>query len=463
MLNEVLRQLRRYDMLQPGDTVVCAVSGGADSMALLWAMYLLKDKLGISLEAAHFNHGLRGAESDRDEQFVREFCDRYDIPLHIGRRQVRPGKKGLEAAAREARYAYFDTLPGKLATAHTADDNAETVLLHLVRGTGLKGLGGIAPVMGRRIRPMLTVTRQQVLALLEEYHISYVTDSSNETDAFLRNRLRHHVMPLLRRENPKLAENLSDMAMRLRLDEEALTAQTDRSMPEVKELRAMHPALRSRMLEKCLKENGVREPEAAHIALLEQLVFSRNPSARAEFPGDVTIGRCYEKLVVLEKERQQEMVELPLEGTVKLPWLGMQVTVAEATDINNTSSVFTVCPEGQLVLRFRQSGDALRLSGGKKSLKKIADRPKDPGSPTAKPAGDRGQPGASGGAFDWRGSGPGGKRVAGGADRDKILGRERITGGNCYGQRYSGDTHFTGADSGQNRRTWSDSVPGLCG
>ena len=371
MLNELLCQLRRYDMLQPGDTVVCAVSGGADSMALLWAMYLLKDKLQIQLEAAHFNHGLRGEESDRDEQFVREFCDRYDISLHVGSGKVQPGKKGLEAAAREARYAYFDTLPGKLATAHTADDNAETVLLHLVRGTGLKGLGGIAPVMERRIRPMLTVTRQQVLAFLQEYHISYVTDSSNETDRFLRNRLRHHVMPVLKQENPKLAENLSDMAMRLRLDEDALCAQAAGSLPEIGELKAMHPAVRGRMLEKFLKENGVREPEADHIALAERLVFSANPSAKADLPGGVTISRCYDRLVVLENSLPQETVMLPEEGTLELPGLGLGVTVSTAAEIINTESVFTVCPEGQMVLRFRQSGDALRLAGGTKTLKKL--------------------------------------------------------------------------------------------
>ena len=371
MLNELLAMIRRYDMLQPGDRVVCAVSGGADSMALLWSMYLLKDKLGITLEAAHFNHGLRGAESDRDEQFVRDFCSRYDIPLHVGSGQVTAGKKGLEAAARDARYAYFDRLPGKLATAHTADDNAETLLLHLVRGTGLKGLGGIAPVMGNRIRPMLTVTRQQVLALLEEYHISYVTDSSNHTDQFLRNRLRHHVIPLLKQENPKLAENLSDMAMRLRLDEQALSSLASQPMPTVSELKEMEPALRSRMLERFLKKSGVREPEAAHISLLEQVAFSRNPSAKAAFPGGVTVGRCYDQLTVLEETGPIEPTVLPMNGTVDLPQLGLQVTVSPAGCITNTKTQFTVCPEGQLVLRSRRSGDTIRLSGGTKSLKKL--------------------------------------------------------------------------------------------
>ena len=168
MLNELSRFLRQFQMVQPGDTVICALSGGADSVALTFGMYLLKEELGIRLEAAHFNHGLRGAESDGEEAFVREFCEGYKIPLHVGREAVVPGKKGLEAAAREARYRYFSTLDGKIATAHTADDNAETVLMHLTRGTGLKGLGGIAPVSGNLIRPMLSVTRKQVLEFAEE-------------------------------------------------------------------------------------------------------------------------------------------------------------------------------------------------------------------------------------------------------------------------------------------------------
>ena len=133
MLNKLCAFMERYRMVQPEDTVVCAVSGGADSMALLWAMYLLRDKLQVCISAAHFNHGLRGEESDRDEAFVRDFCAGYGIPFVCGSGQGVPGKKGLEAAAREARYAFLRSLPGKIATAHTADDNAETLLMHLVR------------------------------------------------------------------------------------------------------------------------------------------------------------------------------------------------------------------------------------------------------------------------------------------------------------------------------------------
>lgn len=355
MLNKLEDFLREYHMISPGDSVICAVSGGADSMALLWAMYLLKEKLDIDLSAAHFNHHLRGAESDRDEQFVRDFCDGYGIPLHLGTGDVIPGKKGLEAAARDARYAFLRALPGKIATAHTADDNAETVLMHLVRGTGLKGLGAIAPVNGNVIRPMLGITRAEVEAFLAEYHVEHITDSSNETDTFLRNRLRHHVMPLLKEENPKLSENLSAMALRLRQDEEALSQLAANRPISVTALRDEMPAVRARVLERFLKESGVREPEAQHIELAEALVFSDNPSARGNFPGGITIGRNYDTLEVVTAQAQNEL----------------KIICTPAAEIINTAEIFTVQIVGTVRIRPRQAGDAMRLPGGTKSLKKL--------------------------------------------------------------------------------------------
>ena len=120
MLSKLRSFVKEYGLIQPEDRVIAALSGGADSVALTFALYLLKEELGITLEAAHFNHRLRGEESDRDEAFARQFCDRYAIALHLGSAQVVPGKKGLEAAARDARYAFLRGLPGKIATAHTA-------------------------------------------------------------------------------------------------------------------------------------------------------------------------------------------------------------------------------------------------------------------------------------------------------------------------------------------------------
>ena len=369
MLNKLLAFSREYDMITPGDHIFCAVSGGADSVALLFSLYLLKDKLGIELSAAHFNHHLRGAESDRDEQFVRDFCGRYDIPLHVGGCQVVPGEKGLEAAAREARYTFLRTLPGKIATAHTADDNAETVLLHLVRGTGLKGLGGITPVSGKVIRPMLTATRRDVEKFIEEWCLPHIEDSSNKSDAFLRNRLRHHVMPLLKEENPQLAENLSAMTLRLRLDEDFLSDSVKDGPFTVTQLKNMHSARRSRALEAFLKESGVKEPEAAHIKMAENLVFSANPSAKARFPGGVTITRRYEALEVLAEAPVLEPIPLPCPGSVVFG--GYAITCAPAETIINTPDTFTVRVTGAITVRSRLPGDTIRLPGGRKTLKKL--------------------------------------------------------------------------------------------
>ena len=366
MLNNLRAFNRAHGLIEKGDRIVCAVSGGADSMALLWSLYLLKEEWDLTVEAAHFNHHLRGEESDRDEAFVRDFCEGYGIPLYVGSNQVKPGKKGLEAAAREARYAFLRALPGKIATAHTADDNAETILLHLVRGTGLKGLGGIMPRNGNVIRPLLSVTRTQVEELLEEYCVPHIEDSSNETDQFLRNRLRHGVMPLLRQENPRIAENLSAMALRLRQDEEALSSLADAGA-DIPTLRSQAPAVRARSLEQFLKASGVREPEGVHIDQAEALLFSDNPSARANFPG-VTITRRYDRLEVLKKEEAPAEMVLSLGETIQFgSW---EIICEEADTIVNDTRTFTICPEGTIRVRSRRSGDNLRLEGGSKSLKK---------------------------------------------------------------------------------------------
>lgn len=373
MLNKLLAFTRQQDLITPGDHIICAVSGGADSVALLFGLYLLKEKLDIRLSAAHFNHNLRGAESDRDEAFVRDFCSRYDIPFMVGSATVTSGKKGLEAAARDARYTYLRSLPGKIATAHTADDNAETVLLHLIRGTGLKGLGGIAPISGNVIRPMLSIQRQDVENFLREWSLPHIEDSSNQTDMFLRNRLRHHVMPLLKQENPQFAENTSAMALRLRWDEDCLSQiATEAPSPiSISALKGQHCALRSRILGDFLKENGVREPEASHVSLLESLVWSDNPSAAGHFPGNITITRCYDSLVRSDRETAPGSAVLPISGTMELPQWGIRVTCTPAQTILNTPDTFTVLPQGNITLRSRQSGDAIRLSGGTKSLKKL--------------------------------------------------------------------------------------------
>ena len=382
MLNKLRAFLKEQALLSPGDKVIAAVSGGADSVAMLFALYLLRDELGITLEAAHFNHHLRGAESDRDEAFVTDFCGRYCIPLHLGSGRIVSGKKGLEAAARDARYAFLRSLPGKVATAHTADDNAETVLMRLIRGTGLKGLGAIAPVSGNVIRPMLTVTRDDVEAFLEEYALPHVEDSSNAEDDFLRNRIRHGILPLMRAENPRIGENLSAMALLLRQDEACLQAMIpEEQMPDVSRLKAMEPALRRRTLERFLKAQGVREPEQIHILQAEQLLYHWSPSASMQFPGGVTIGRQYDRLVRLECAPELPETRLSVPGDICIG--GKRFVSEYATDLEERPDSVLVCPVGVLIVRSRRSGDTMRLPGGTRSLKKMYIDRKIPASQRA--------------------------------------------------------------------------------
>lgn len=369
MLSKLRAFVRQYDLIHPGDTVIAAVSGGADSIALLFALFLLREEWGITLEAAHFNHCLRGEESNRDARFVADFCAHYGIPLHMCSGNVVPGEKGLEAAARDARYRFLRSLPGKVATAHTADDNAETVLMRLLRGTGLKGLGAIAPVSGNVIRPMLSVTRREVEAFLEEYALAHIEDSSNGEDAFLRNRIRHRIMPLLYEENPRIGENLSSMALNLRLDEACLSRLASGPMPGIEELKSLPDAIRRRYLERFLKENGVREPEESHLLQAESLLFHWNPSASMNFPGGIVIAREYDRLVRLDSPEM--LGNYTLETETYVEELDLWVTVEDAVSLEQGERVFTVQPQGPLRLRARRAGDAIALSGGTRSLKKL--------------------------------------------------------------------------------------------
>ncbi len=203
-LNEVLKNIRKYDMIRPGDEIVVGFSGGADSVCLLFSLKELKAILGIkSLMAVHINHGLRGEEARRDEDFCRELCRDWSIDFEAVHADVRGLARELglsiEEAGRKVRYESFSArLSGKgaIATAHHADDCAETILLNLARGTGLRGAAGISPKNGNIIRPLCFLSKQEILAYVEGRKLSYVTDSTNLTNEYTRNVIRNEILPL---------------------------------------------------------------------------------------------------------------------------------------------------------------------------------------------------------------------------------------------------------------------------
>ncbi len=368
-------------LFHPGQRVACALSGGADSTALLLALLEAnaeKASLGVVLTAIHVHHGLRGAEADADESFVREICARHNVPLTVehvntAARQQAEGE-GLEEAARELRYVAFrQVLQGgkadAVATAHTLDDQAETVVMKLLRGAWTEGLGGITPTLdlteataGRQhatatpspnfrlgreaftsaqiLRPLLNVRRGEVERFLRERHQPWREDSSNADTTLTRNRIRHQLMPLLRSFNPSVDEALARTADLAREDHAFWQAEVDRTLPglllpgkpvrgggravstasgdqssalEIERLRAQPPALRRRLVRAAAAHLGCRlsAEETAKLLALAGLL---------EIPGlTARNGSCLDLGGGLHAERSLREIRLSRQQSVRIP------------------------------------------------------------------------------------------------------------------------------------------------
>jgi len=226
MQEKVEAYIRKYNMLQQGSRVVAAVSGGADSVCLLHLLVSFRRLFDLEIQTVHVHHGLRGEEADRDAQFVRELSKEWEVPCLVVYRDAAAyaREKGLsvEEAGREIRYKVFHEACGqadstRIAVAHHQEDQAETILHNLFRGSGLKGLGGMAPVRGNIIRPLLCIGRREIMDYLKEHGISYCQDSTNDSMDYTRNKLRHKVIPMACREiNPGAVAHIAAAGERMR-------------------------------------------------------------------------------------------------------------------------------------------------------------------------------------------------------------------------------------------------------
>ncbi len=237
MVNKVLQFTAENGLLKDGDRVLVALSGGADSVCLLHMILQMKAHFLIDVDAVHINHNLRGEEALRDADFCAELCETLCVRLHTESVDVtalaQEKNISIETAAREARYTTFDVLTEKyaytkIAVAHNANDQAETVLMHLLRGSGLDGLRGILPMRDKIIRPLLSVSREEIEEYITKNNLSYVTDSTNLEDAYLRNRIRHDLLPkLIEAYNPNFVETMLQTTSLLQKDAQFFAELTD--------------------------------------------------------------------------------------------------------------------------------------------------------------------------------------------------------------------------------------------
>lgn len=356
MFEQMLETIKEYGLVSRNDAVLVALSGGPDSVALFEGLLRLRKELSFSLTAAHLNHRLRGAESDEDERFVRSLAERRKAPLIVEARQVgrmREKKGGsLEEIAREVRYAFLRRAAGKcgankIALGHNLDDNVETFLMNLFRGAGLKGLSGM-PLVRREgrfvvIRPLLEVTREEILSFLKKEKLAYREDRSNRDMTYTRNRIRHRLLPSLEKEyNPQIRRVLIETAGRLKEVEEGVSALFDglakecvrgqRGKVQVKtaSLRAQPRSLGKEFLRRVVKERIGMNLDCVKLDLLWGLVAG-TATEGVGLGNGYTASREYDELLLTREApvrtpRFERALRIP--SDVFLAELGLQISVS---------------------------------------------------------------------------------------------------------------------------------------
>ncbi len=388
----------RENLLPPaGGLVLCAVSGGLDSVTLLHFLKQLSEKEDFFLAAAHFNHCLRGEASQEDARFVEQLCADWGIPCVAGDGDVTAYAEehglGIEEAARLCRYAFLEETAlalgaERIATAHQAEDNAETVLLQLIRGSGSEGLGGIAPRRDKIIRPFLTVSRAEIEAYADAHGIPHREDESNRDLRFARNRIRHELLPVLREMNPHVVQAIGRAAAVRRQESDLLQSIAEAEMGEVvvdnegafairEYFQRTDPALVPRMLGILLDRAGMgrKNITAQHFEAMTELVLYGADGAELHLPG----GRfwCTGNSAVLRREDKLPQEMQPMRPGDSLCWgdYFIHLTKNEENFIENSDTIRLKYDMIQLPLMVgpwtREQGMTLAGSRGQRSLKRL--------------------------------------------------------------------------------------------
>ncbi|MBH1940740.1 tRNA lysidine(34) synthetase TilS [Mobilitalea sibirica] len=419
MINKVSDYLKKYHMIEKGDRLIVGVSGGADSVCLLYVLYEICKNYEAEIIVVHINHGIRGSEADQDEGFVRELCidlgilyDSYKIDV---KKIAKEDKLSEEEAGRKARYQLFyqacqKFVCNKIAIAHNRNDNAETVLFHLFRGSGIKGLTGIdaSKEMSchqdiKIIRPLLCVSRQEIEAYLQRNNISYRIDATNLTDAYSRNKIRNQVITYVTREiNSNAVEHIANAATRLSeierfLDEhihrcyDELVIEKDKTYSfSVEKMKNEDVVLQRGILFKIMENlnRSLKDIEAKHVEQVRSL-YEKQVGKQIHLPYGMVALRGY-KDIVLYKDRQELVQARPLNdvviakpieipGSTLMPQHQLRITTELINNGENVSICKNSCTKwfdydkikNAVEIRTRREGDYIQINrlGGRKKLK----------------------------------------------------------------------------------------------
>ena len=365
-------------MRPDGARVLCGLSGGADSVSLV----LCLQELGYQVCACHLNHGMRGTQADADEAFCRDFCEKHNIPFVSERCDVfaeaEKRKLSAETAAREMRYDFFARCAERmqvpyLATAHTADDNLETMLFHLIRGTGSAGLAGIPPVRGSIVRPLIAVERRQIERFLIERGQNWCTDATNLDDSCTRNKIRHHVIPALRDIEPCAARHALEAAQLVRQDNAYLDAQ---AREETLPLARMPEALKARRVRSMLEQAGVPMGEITRRHIRAVCTLADKRSGTVSLPGQFRAVNRQGTLSVVPETPKTAPVHIKPNQAMAFGAYTVFI-VRKISDIHSSFKLYPISCDtirlSDLSVRTWQRDDRMTLPGtrGARSLKRL--------------------------------------------------------------------------------------------
>jgi tRNA(Ile)-lysidine synthase len=390
------------ELIAPGDKVLVAVSGGADSLALLYLLKQFSKELGYELFVAHLNHLARGKESDEDASFVEKEANKLSLPVFIDTIDVKKSglKSSFQESARTLRYQFMEDVlisikGNKIAFGHTADDRIETVLMNLFRGTGLRGLAGIPEVRGHVVRPILRFTRSEIEGFLDRQNLIYRTDSSNNETRYLRNKVRHEVIPFLKTFNPDISGNLLGLSEIARGEEDWMSEKTGELYSqlvtpengnlcfEITEFENQPLAMKKRLIrESFYQVNGsLREITALHVQQVLNLFSRARVGCWLKLPGNVRVVCDYDRVCFslfddscsTEIDKKTKRLEIP--GLTSLPQIEIQfqaqhVELPLPKHVDHKQAYLDFEKTGaNIKIRFFQPGDSfvpLGMSGHKK-------------------------------------------------------------------------------------------------